>query len=156
MMCVSPGHVCGVWEFWPWCGGPSSGLRSVWPVLPSILCRHQGNNSSWLFSFPHKHKTLLSNSKKRMWPCGCSVDRSLRWCSVKAGVAWSAQCARPAAKPRIQAACCFVTTVTSATTPTAWIHHCRTCPKTAGSANGEPSLTLFPWEFGLTHACTRA
>lgn len=42
MICFSPGHVCGVWEFWPWCRGPSLGLRSVWPVLPSILCWHQG------------------------------------------------------------------------------------------------------------------
>lgn len=36
------GHVCGVWELWPRCRGPSFGMCSVWPVLPSILCRHKG------------------------------------------------------------------------------------------------------------------
>lgn len=73
----------------------------------------------------------------------CCIDRSPRWCSAKAGVAWSAQCARPAAKPQILAACCCVMTVTSATTLTAWIPHCRMFPKTAGSANGERSLSHF-------------
>lgn len=94
------------------------------------------------FSHPYKSKAFFS-TWELTWMCDCCIDRSLRWCSVKAGVAWSAQCARPAAKPRILAACCCVTTVTSATTLTAWIPHCRMCPKTAGSANGKPSLTLF-------------
>lgn len=93
------------------------------------------------FSMPFflQSPTFFFHTSEFIWMSGC-IDRSLRWCSVKAGVAWSAQCARPAAKPQILAACCCVTTVTSATTLTAWIPHCRMCPKTAGSANGEQSF----------------
>lgn len=92
------------------------------------------------FYNPQKSLTFFSYLRiyLNIW---CCIDRSPRWCWVKAGAAWSAQCARPVAKPQILAACCCVTTVTSATTLTAWIPHCRMCPKTAGSANGERSLS---------------
>lgn len=66
-----------------------------------------------------------------------SVLRSPRWCWAKAGGVWSAQCVRPVARPPTLAACYCVMTVTSATTHTASTPHCRTCPKTAGSANGK-------------------
>lgn len=42
MTCFSLGHVCGLWKLWARCRGPSVGLCPVWPVLPSILRRHQG------------------------------------------------------------------------------------------------------------------
>lgn len=47
---------------------------------------------------------------------------------------------RPVGRPQIQVGSCFVTTVTSAITPTAWTLHCRMFPKTAGSANGERAM----------------
>lgn len=40
------GHVCGLWKLWSWCRGPSIGLCSVWPMLPSILC---GNKGTFIF-----------------------------------------------------------------------------------------------------------
>lgn len=42
MKCFYLGHVCGLWKLWSRCRGPSIGLCPVWPVLPSILCRHKG------------------------------------------------------------------------------------------------------------------
>lgn len=42
MKCFHIGHVCGLWKFWSRCRGSSIGLCPVWPVLPSILCRHKG------------------------------------------------------------------------------------------------------------------
>jgi len=72
-----------------------------------------------------------------MWMSHWCFHRSPRWCWVKVGVVWSVQCARPAARPRILAACCCVTTVTSAITPTAWTLRCKTFPRTAGNANGK-------------------
>lgn len=64
------GHVCCVWEFWPWCRGPSFGLCSVWPVLPSVLCRYKGmlilyhaahTTSSIMFSGRHTCRVRGNN-----------------------------------------------------------------------------------------------
>lgn len=55
------GHVCGVWEFWPRCWGPSFGLCSVRPVLPSILCWHKGTFYYWFCaSWIQSRNTVLS------------------------------------------------------------------------------------------------
>lgn len=55
------GHVCGVWKFWPWRRGSSSGLCSVWPVLPSILCWHKGTFTT---EFVHHTCIILSTEQK--------------------------------------------------------------------------------------------
>ena len=39
---LSVGHVCGVRQLWQGHGGPTAGLCSVCPVLPSILRQQQG------------------------------------------------------------------------------------------------------------------
>lgn len=41
-LCVSPGHVCGVWQLWPGGRGPPPCPFPVLPVLSPVLCQQQG------------------------------------------------------------------------------------------------------------------
>lgn len=68
--------------------------------------------------------------------------RSPRRSSVRAGVVWSASCAKSVGRRRTRPVCCSVTTAMSAIIPTAWTLLCTLCRRGAGSANGKEERLL--------------
>lgn len=65
---------------------------------------------------------------------GISRLRVSSW--PKGGAVWSVRCVRRVARPATPDDCCYVTTVTSVTTPTAWTRPFLPYLKEPGSASG--------------------
>lgn len=64
------------------------------------------------------------------------VFRLRGWSSPKGGAVWSVRCVRRVGRPATLGDCYYVTTVTSATTPTAWTRPSTQYLKEPGSASG--------------------
>lgn len=118
-----------VWQFWKGFRGAVTGLCTMCPVLPSLLCQQQSNIKipCFIAAFSHPIETKFL----------FLVHRSPRRSYVRAGAVWNVLFVKYVEKPRTRPVFCFAMTAMSVITPIAWTHPCTMFRRVAGSANGK-------------------